>query len=246
VGNSLYFVPSDLIGTEIAYNWYNCYSNWAGTPYPWLGALAWIKYAQEKMSTMNQLQKETYISSMTPALKKAVTELEDVKYFNRLMQTIPYGIADGSLSSSFATKEEVIEWLMRSVALEEYARANGKIPKESSSYIDQSKVLEQGNNIIAQAMQIARAQGPDAARAYLNNNNTYGQSSSSSLPIPNKTGISTTTTVLPTRKTPTMTRTSQASLIPRMTLRGPNATNQTSIDWKYIAIPIALYALLKR
>ena len=107
MSNDLYFVPSDLMGTEKAWNWYNCYNTWSNDPYPWLGAVGWVKYAKQT--------NKNFVSVQSPP---------DFKYFERLMKIIPMGIADGSLNSAFAEPDKVIQWLMRSVGLEEAAIQN--------------------------------------------------------------------------------------------------------------------------
>jgi hypothetical protein len=196
MANELYFIPSDLLGTEKAWNWYNCYNNW-NDPYPWLAALAWVKYAEQEKRDFS-----------------SVAKAPDFKYFQRLMQIIPLGIADGSLSGPFATTTETIQWLMRSVALEESLLQQGKMPTEQGVYIQQSKVKALADLRVQKALNIARTQGVAAARNFLNT------------PVTETDLASTSTQITLPKTAPLPGRTTSITRV--STLRGPEDANQSN------------------
>ena len=124
-GNSLVFSPTDFLQTEKAWTFFTCKT----IGYPWF-----------------VLTTQLYLNHLNGRgdPPDAPFPIPNWKYFRRLMQVIPYGLADGSLDSSFPSSEAVLLWLMRAVAIEEQAIQNGIPSSEFDYYLRTSRVRAEG------------------------------------------------------------------------------------------------------
>jgi hypothetical protein len=124
-GNSLVFSPTDFLQTEKAWTFYTCKTE----KYPWfvLTTQLYLNHLNGRGDPPN-----------------APFPIPEWKYFRRLMQVIPYGLADGSLDSSFPDSESVLLWLMRAVAIEEQAIQNGIPTSDFENYLRTSRVRSEG------------------------------------------------------------------------------------------------------
>lgn len=124
-GNSLVFSPTDFLQTEKAWTFFTCKT----ADYPWF-----------------VLTTQLYLNHLNGRgdPPDAPFPIPNWKYFRRLMQVIPYGLADGSLDSSFPNSEAVLLWLMRAVAIEEQAIQNGIPSSEFDYYLRTSRVRAEG------------------------------------------------------------------------------------------------------
>ena len=102
VSNEMSFIPTDFLQAERALVWYACrVKNKSEMPWiPTASALSYLKTSGRSSS-------------------KANLNIPDWKYFERVMKVIPYGITDGSLTSSFVTSKDLMAFLLKSVGYEE-------------------------------------------------------------------------------------------------------------------------------
>ena len=149
---------SDLhaIQALTALNWWTCYANTTGKN------IAWIPTIQALFYTRNRGRKASDVGVRR--------KLIDPSYYQRLMQIIPYGYADGSLSSLFPDPYELEVYLMRSIGIEEAIIQNQLLSAgvtDPQRYMLDSVVKQQAKSFADQVVQVAKTQGPQAAQSMI-------------------------------------------------------------------------------
>lgn len=217
------FSDLDAIQALTALNWWTCYANTTGKKIAWIPTIQALFY--------------TNAANKTPGGGQSVkNRMLDPMYYNKLMKLIPYGLADGTLSSSFPDPYELLVFLMRSVGIEEAIIQDQLLSEgvtDPAKYMLNSVVKQQGKAFADQVIEVAKTQGVDAAQQVIDSYKATGQ-------IPN---TSTTRNVKLPRTVPKR----QRSSIPGMRgLGNPNSSRQPSINpAMFLLIPIGLMALRK-
>lgn len=192
---------SDLhaIQALAALNWWTCYANTTGKKIAWIPTIQALFYPHYKNIAGGAAVKDRMIPP---------------QYYNKLMKIIPYGLADGTLSSSFPDPYELLVFLMRSVGIEETIIQNQLLSEgvtDPAKYMLNSVVKQQGKAFADQVIEVAKAQGVEAAQSMIDQYKSTG----------------TFIDPVKTQAVPTKTMTPVKTPIPRMTLRGINNVNQT-------------------
>jgi len=163
------FSHLDAVKTLAALNWWTCYAN-AGGKY-----VAWIPTIQSLWYTKNKGR----VASDASVRQKLI----DPSYYQRLMQIIPYGYADGSLSSLFPDPYELEVYLMRSIGIEEAIIQNQLLSAgvtDPQRYMLDSVVKQQAKAFADQVVQVAKTQGPEAAQSMIDQYKATGSAPASS------------------------------------------------------------------
>ena len=149
---------SDLnaIQALTALNWWTCYANTTGNN------IAWIPTVQARI--FNEMKN-------LPAQNSSVrARLINSEYYIKLMKLIPYGVADGSLSSSSPHIYELEVYLMRALGIEEGQIQNQLLSQgiqNPSRYMMNSVVKQKGKEFADQVIAVANSQGVQAAQALI-------------------------------------------------------------------------------
>jgi hypothetical protein len=195
---------SDLhaIQALTALNWWTCYANTTGKKIAWIPTIQALFYSQSKNVAGGAAVKDRMIPP---------------QYYNELMKIIPYGLADGTLSSSFPDPYELLVFLMRSVGIEEAIIQNQLLSEgvtDPAKYMLNSVVKQEGKAFADQVIEVAKTQGVEAAQSMINQYQSTGTA-----PTPT---ISTPKYVVPT----TVPSRGSLPFSSRPSLRGINNVNQ--------------------
>ena len=127
-GKPTCFSFTDAQRTESALNWWNCYN--IDNRNPGNGKIAWIP----AIAAVKETRAADKIKSHDGVTVPYWGTIE------RLMKMVPYGRADGMISSSFPSIAEMYGFLMRSIGIEEANIQNGLVDRFDSGGYD-SKTL---------------------------------------------------------------------------------------------------------
>lgn len=191
MANPAVFAFTDAQQTERALIWLTCYASTDGKAH-----LAWAPTYQAIRYVENKGRKHSD--------QKIDLCLPKAQYFERLMKLIPLGLADGSITSSFADPYELMCFLMRSIGIDESTIQNQLqqyvSPSMASQYLLNRPIKTAAESFKATVLQIAKTQGVAAARAYLNQVKTAGAITSPPVSVATTTTSSFTvgTRTLPT------------------------------------------------
>jgi hypothetical protein len=155
---------SDLhaIQALTALNWWTCYANTTGKNIAWIPTIQALFYSQNKNVAGGTAVKNRML---------------DPQYYNELMKIIPYGLADGTLSSSFPDPYELLVFLMRSVGIEEAIIQNQLLSEgvtDPAKYMLNSVVKQQGKAFSDQVIEVAKSQGIEAAQSMIDQYKSTG------------------------------------------------------------------------
>ena len=228
MSSNLQLSDTNAIQALTALNWWTCYGN-RGT-----NNIAWIPTVQALWFKKNK--------NTTASDSGVASRLIDPLYYEKLMKLIPYGIADGTLSSSFPDPYELEVYLMRALGVEEsliQSKLAEKGVTDASQYMMTSVVKQQGKQFADYVIEIANTQGVAKAQQVIDTYKSNGQIPSSSSIQPNRKF--TLTTAVPSKRS--------VALTTRPSLSGANDVNQRRQPAihpaMFLAIPICIMIFRK-